>query len=56
MSSTIAPELFCPKCGAVRRSADDTCHGVKPLDRAQADRVIAERNKQAGTSGKHRWA
>jgi hypothetical protein len=56
MSSTIVPGWFCPKCGAVRRSADDICHGVKPLDRAQADRVIAERKKQAGTSGTHRWA
>ena len=55
MSSTMVPGWSCPKCGAVRRSADDTCHGVKPLSHAQADHLIAERKKQSGPSGKRRW-
>jgi hypothetical protein len=56
MSSTTVPGWVCPKCGAVRRSEDDVCHGVKPLSHAQADRIIAEGKNQAGTSGTHRWA
>ena len=56
MSSAMVPGWFCPKCGAVRRSEDDICHGVKPWSHAQADRIIAERKKQAGTAGTHRWA
>ena len=50
----MVPGWFCPKCGAVRRSQDDICHGVKPLSHAHADRIIAERKTQAGTSGTHR--
>ena len=41
----MVPGWFCPKCGAVRRGADDTCHGVKPLSHTQADHIIAARKK-----------
>ena len=50
----MVPGWFCPrKCRAARRSQDDICHGVKPLSHAHADRMIAERKTQAGTSGTH---